>query len=93
MLEVRDLSWVRFRGPDLDYRMAGYDHLAQQELGTHHAGIGRHILGSQIPDYWKDRFGQVLEHSADGDLPVAGEEPGQVGPEIVFGPFRDTFQP
>jgi catechol 2,3-dioxygenase-like lactoylglutathione lyase family enzyme len=35
---------------------------------NHFWGIGRHILGSQIFDYWKDPFGDELEHYADGDM-------------------------
>ncbi|RJF89305.1 hypothetical protein D3874_21950 [Oleomonas cavernae] len=31
-------------------------------------GIGRHRLGSQLFDYWKDPDGHMLEHYADGDL-------------------------
>lgn len=31
-------------------------------------GIGRHILGSQIFDYWNDPWGHELEHWTDGDL-------------------------
>jgi catechol-2,3-dioxygenase len=31
-------------------------------------GIGRHILGSQIFDYWLDPYGHEVEHYADGDL-------------------------
>lgn len=34
----------------------------------HSHGIGRHILGSQIFDYWKDPFGHTVEHWTDGDL-------------------------
>ena len=34
----------------------------------HFWGIGRHILGSQIFDYWLDPEGHELEHYADGDL-------------------------
>jgi hypothetical protein len=30
-------------------------------------GIGRHILGSQIFDYWWDTTGNMIEHYADGD--------------------------
>jgi hypothetical protein len=30
-------------------------------------GIGRHVLGSQIYDYWKDPWGRVHEHWADTD--------------------------
>ena len=31
-------------------------------------GVGRHKLGSQIFDYWKDPWGHELEHWTDGDL-------------------------
>jgi len=31
-------------------------------------GVGRHIHGSQIFDYWRDPFGSKLEHYTDGDL-------------------------
>ncbi len=31
-------------------------------------GVGRHILGSQIFDYWRDPWGNVLEHWTDGDV-------------------------
>jgi len=30
--------------------------------------VGRHILGSQIFDYWADPAGFKIEHYTDGDL-------------------------
>jgi len=40
-----------------------------RESGWRHAwGIGRHILGSQIFDYWQDPWGDKHEHYCDGDL-------------------------
>jgi catechol 2,3-dioxygenase-like lactoylglutathione lyase family enzyme len=40
-----------------------------RERGHRHAwGIGRHILGSQIFDYWHDHAGDKHEHYCDGDL-------------------------
>ena len=30
-------------------------------------GIGRHVLGSQVYDYWSDPWGRVHEHWADSD--------------------------
>lgn len=35
---------------------------------THAWGMGRHILGSQIFDYWQDPWGHKHEHYCDGDL-------------------------
>jgi hypothetical protein len=35
---------------------------------NHFWGIGRHVLGSQIFDYWLDPYGVEMEHYADGDV-------------------------
>lgn len=40
-----------------------------RERGWNHAwGMGRHILGSQIFDYWQDPWGAKHEHYCDGDV-------------------------
>jgi catechol 2,3-dioxygenase-like lactoylglutathione lyase family enzyme len=31
-------------------------------------GVGRHMLGGQIFDYWRDPYGNIVEHYADGDV-------------------------
>ncbi|TKJ80342.1 glyoxalase [Pseudomonas sp. CFBP13509] len=64
--------------------MAGYSHSAfevvdadavgmgqrvlEEKGWTHAWGIGRHILGSQIFDYWQDPWGDKHEHYCDGDV-------------------------
>ncbi|HKN00362.1 MAG TPA: VOC family protein [Candidatus Binataceae bacterium] len=56
---------------DLDDLMCGHDWL--KEKGHRHEwGVGRHVLGSQIFDYWRDPWGHTLEHWTDGDLMDAG---------------------
>jgi len=52
---------------DFDDLMAGHTHLAGAER-QHQWGIGRHVLGSQIFDYWVDPWGHVVEHWTDGDV-------------------------
>jgi catechol 2,3-dioxygenase-like lactoylglutathione lyase family enzyme len=48
-----------------------------REHGWKHAwGIGRHILGSQIFDYWHDPWGDKHEHYCDGDVFTAEKEMG-----------------
>ncbi len=60
---------------DLDAIAAGGEHL--RELGYHHSwGIGRHIQGSQLFDYWRDPDGFLVEHFSDGDRFDASLEPG-----------------
>ena len=55
---------------DLDDLMSGHDYLKAQ-AHTHLWGVGRHLLGSQIFDYWRDPWGHTLEHWTDGDLLTA----------------------
>jgi catechol 2,3-dioxygenase-like lactoylglutathione lyase family enzyme len=52
---------------DLDALGQGSQVLRAQ--GYRHVwGIGRHVLGSQLFDYWRDPDGFELEHYTDGDL-------------------------
>jgi catechol 2,3-dioxygenase-like lactoylglutathione lyase family enzyme len=60
---------------DLDAVAAGGAYLA--ERGYQHAwGVGRHIMGSQIFDYWRDPDRFMVEHFADGDMFDATVEAG-----------------
>jgi catechol 2,3-dioxygenase-like lactoylglutathione lyase family enzyme len=60
---------------DIDAMATGGRYLA--ELGYHRSwGIGRHILGSQIFDYWRDPDGFLVEHFSDGDMFDTSLEPG-----------------
>jgi catechol 2,3-dioxygenase-like lactoylglutathione lyase family enzyme len=72
-----ELNHVSFEVHDLDDLMAGHEHLRGQGH-AHHWGVGRHVLGSQIYDYWRDPFGNVLEHWTDGDLFNAASPTGAV---------------
>jgi catechol 2,3-dioxygenase-like lactoylglutathione lyase family enzyme len=65
-----------FEVRDLDDLMGGHSHLAAAER-TPAWGVGRHILGSQVFDYWRDPYGHTLEHWTDGDLFTA-DDPSQV---------------
>lgn len=65
---------------DLDDVWLGHHAMAQQGH-RHHWGIGRHTLGSQIFDYWRDPWGHVHEHFTDGDLLDASHRSGVHGPQ------------
>jgi catechol 2,3-dioxygenase-like lactoylglutathione lyase family enzyme len=62
----------------------GFDHLAKAGY-QHHAGVGRHVLGSQVFDYWRDPWGHVLEHFTDGDLLNREHETGHYDPGTALG--------
>jgi len=60
---------------DLDEVAASGEYL--RERGYRHAwGLGRHIQGSQIFDYWRDPDRLMFEHYADGDVFDCSAEPG-----------------
>ena len=79
---------------DLDAMAAGGEYLS--ERGYQRSwGIGRHIQGSQIFDYWRDPDGFLVEHFADGDMfdstpgtrlgAVHRHRAGPVGPPVTQG--------
>ena len=60
---------------DLDALAAGGEYL--RDRGYFRSwGIGRHIQGSQIFDYWRDPDGFLVEHFTDGDMFDNSLEPG-----------------
>ncbi len=70
------LGHVSWEVADFDDLMAGHDHLLRNGDGRPYWGIGRHVLGGQIFDYWKDPLGFTLEHWTDSDLLLADTPPG-----------------
>lgn len=60
-------SHVAFEVTDWDTVMLGYDHLSSMGYKPHW-GIGKHILDSQVFDYWLDPYNNVLERFTDGDM-------------------------
>lgn len=60
---------------DLDALAAGGEYLSERGY-LRSWGIGRHIQGSQLFDYWRDPDGFLVEHFADGDMFDNTLEPG-----------------
>lgn len=87
---------------DADAVAVGGRYLAEHGW-THSWGIGRHVLGSQIFDYWCDPWGDKHEHYTDGDLvtsevpmgvhPVSREAMAQWGPPMPRSFTRPKFSP
>jgi hypothetical protein len=78
-----------FEVHDFDTQKLGHQWLAKKGYSSVW-GVGRHILGSQIFDYWWDMTGNMIEHYADGDIvnektPI-GYRPAGDGSLAVWGP-------
>lgn len=69
---------------DFDDLMAGHDHLLADDR-RHYWGVGRHVLGGQVFDYWKDPIGFTVEHWTDADLLTAAVPAGS---RLLFEPIN-----
>lgn len=56
-----------FEMQDIDAVFGAHDYLQQRGYQLE-CGVGRHLVGSQIFDYWRDPFGFRVEHYTDGDV-------------------------
>lgn len=81
-----------FEVEDFDTQLLGHEYL----LSKGHKlvwGVGRHVLGSQIFDYWQDPSGYSIEHYADGDVVNEDNPTGRFQSEgaasmYIWGPIR-----
>lgn len=83
------LGHISFEIENLDALMMAHDYLKTTKY-QHAWGIGRHTLGSQIFDYWRDPWGRVHEHWTDGDQLTTDHRtsivPIEAGVENQWGP-------
>lgn len=75
---------IAFEVEDFDAVMSGQAHLVAAGY-EHSAGVGRHVLGSQIFDYWKDPWGHTVEHFTDGDLFDSSVKSNLYDPGVALG--------
>ena len=67
MNERAGLNHMSFEVPDVDAVLKDHEYLARLGKYEHMWGVGRHLLGSQVYDYWCDPWGRVHERWADTD--------------------------
>jgi catechol 2,3-dioxygenase-like lactoylglutathione lyase family enzyme len=65
--ERAGLNHMSFEVPDVDAVFKDHEYLAKLGKYEHMWGVGRHLLGSQVYDYWTDPWGRVHERWADTD--------------------------
>ncbi|WP_293883342.1 hypothetical protein [Sphingomonas sp.] len=74
---VAGLHHVSFESQDIDAVLADHHYLKSLNRYEHMWGIGRHLLGSQVFDYWSDPHGYSHEHWADSDRLNSGAATNQ----------------
>jgi catechol 2,3-dioxygenase-like lactoylglutathione lyase family enzyme len=79
--ERAGLNHLSFEIPDMDAVFMDHEYLSGLEKYEHMWGIGRHLLGSQVFDYWCDPWGHVHERWADTDRLNAATPPNLVSAE------------
>jgi catechol 2,3-dioxygenase-like lactoylglutathione lyase family enzyme len=65
--ERAGLNHMSFEVPDVDAVFMDHEYLTRVGKYEHMWGVGRHLLGSQVYDYWCDPWGRVHEQWADTD--------------------------
>jgi len=66
-----------FEVQDIDAVMSGHDFLIGKGYSLE-VGVGRHMAGSQVFDYWIDPFGHRIEHYGDGDVVDSKHTPSRI---------------
>jgi len=61
------LNHFSYEVQDMDDVFMGHQHLKARRKYEHMWGIGRHLLGANVYDYWADPWGRVHEHWSDSD--------------------------
>jgi catechol 2,3-dioxygenase-like lactoylglutathione lyase family enzyme len=88
----RGFDHSAFEVLDWDDIMLGHAQLAKSGH-KHSYGVGRHVAGSMIFDYWRDSGNNKIEHWVDGDqvnddyegtnLPMSAVEMASWGPDVT----------
>jgi catechol 2,3-dioxygenase-like lactoylglutathione lyase family enzyme len=85
------LNHLSYEIQDVDDVMVGHEYMRAKGY-EHMWGIGRHLIGSQVFDYWADPWGRVHEHWADTDVLNASTPAGlHARDEGLNGPWGDPI--
>ena len=93
--EKPNVAHSAFEVHDFDVQMLGHNFLESRGYEICW-GVGRHVLGSQVFDYWFDTSGFMVEHYADGDLvnedtPVSTVQAGPAALSVWGPPVPSVF--
>jgi len=91
--ERHGLNHISFEVPDIDAVIKDHEYLASLGKYEHLWGVGRHLLGSQVFDYWCDPWGRIHERWADTDRLNAGSPANLHSVELGLGSQWGTPAP
>lgn len=83
--ERAGLNHLSFEVHDVDDVFTGHEHLRESGKYEHMWGLGRHLLGSQVFDYWADPWRRVHEHWSDTDRLNVANGSNLLPAEVAFG--------
>jgi len=75
---VAGLHHLSFEVEDVEDIFLGNEHLERVGKYEHLRGIGRHILGSQVYDYWLDPWNRMHEHWKSSERFTAANGPSRM---------------
>ena len=73
------LNHLAYEVQNMEDLMLGHHHLLRTGRYKHWMGVGRHVIGSQVFDYWQDPWGRAHEHWWDTDQ-LTSREPANFIP-------------
>src|SRR5687768_3766697 len=73
------LNHLAYEVESFEDLMLGHYHLKRAGRYQHWMGVGRHVIGSQVFDYWQDPWGRTHEHWWDTDQ-LTRRHPGNYVP-------------
>ena len=79
------LNHLSYEVADIDDVFTGHEHMKSIGKYEHMWGLGRHVLGSQVFDYWADPWGRVHEHWSDSDRLNAADGSNLISAEEGLG--------
>jgi len=79
------LNHLSYEVANIDDVFTGHEHMKSIGKYEHMWGLGRHVLGSQVFDYWADPWGRVHEHWSDSDRLNAADGSNLISAEEGLG--------
>ena len=89
---IPGIHHLAFEVRDLDDLMIGHEYLSSKEY-SHIRGPGRHVIGSQVFDYWMGHGELIFEHYIDTDVMNCDSTQGRYEAGKNVSPWGESSSP